>query len=238
MPGAGSFIAVNTCATLCPRTAREMAIGAPTIALDEVLGTPERTLQDRRTRLDRPHRFSDQHRVHVAHLEGEDLRRRAEIRIDPVGDRRGFDRVDLSDGDEQRVRNEVQAGHGLQGFGRSAACGRARRGRGSLDLLDRGEGRPSGMVAEEDHLDPRAVRAHPPSGAAGHSDRRRTGPQRRGEAGAERHHGRGRGRLGLLHHARRAARAARRAAARLRRHHAGPRIPGGRRQDQTRRWGR
>ena len=61
-------------------------------------------LQDRRAWLGRPRRFADQHRVHVAHVEGEDLRRRAEIRIDAVGNRRRLDGVDLSDRHEQRVR--------------------------------------------------------------------------------------------------------------------------------------
>jgi len=40
MPGAGSFIAVNNMATTLPKDGTQIAIGAPTIALDEVLGTP------------------------------------------------------------------------------------------------------------------------------------------------------------------------------------------------------
>ena len=40
----------------------------------------QRALQDRGVRLGRARRLADQHRVHVAHVEGEDLRRRAEDR--------------------------------------------------------------------------------------------------------------------------------------------------------------
>ena len=77
MPGAGSFLAVNNVYGVAPKDGTVLAIGAPTIALDERLGTAECALQDRRARLGRPRQFAHQHRVHVAHVEGEDLRRRA-----------------------------------------------------------------------------------------------------------------------------------------------------------------
>ena len=104
--------------------------------LDEKLGTPGRALQDRRAELDRPRRLAGQHGVPLAHLAGEDLRRRAEDRIQAVRHRRRLHRVDLSAGDEQRARHQVQADHGLQGLRprrssrSSAARSRAIRRRG------------------------------------------------------------------------------------------------------------
>ena len=120
---------------------------------------PGRALQDRRAQLDRPHRLADQHRVPLAHLAGEDGRRRVQDRGQTVRHRRRLHRVDLPDRDEPRARHEVQTDHGLQGLQRRPARGRARRGRGPFDVVDRGEGRASGLAAGEEDQHHRAVLA-------------------------------------------------------------------------------
>ena len=147
---------------------------------------PGRALQDRRAQLDRPHRLADQHRVPLAHLAGEDGRRRVQDRSQTVRHRRRLHRVDLSDRDEPGAGHEVQADHGLQGLQRRPARGRARRGRGPFDVVDRGEGRASGLAAGQEDQRHRAVLAEETSRAAGRSDRGRARAQRRGTPGAQR----------------------------------------------------
>ena len=233
MPGAGSFLAVNNVYGVAPKDGTVLAIGAPTIALDERLGTAN--VRFKTAELGWVGRVDSLINIvfmwHTSKVKTFADAMKYESTLSGTG---AGSTVSIY----PTVMNNVFGTKfklimGYQGLGRGAACGRARRGRGPLDVLDRGEGRPSGLVAEEDDLDPGAVLAHAASGAAGHPDRGRSRAQRRGEAGAERHHGGGRGRLRLLHHAGRAAGAAGRAAARLRRHHEGSGIPGRCRQDQA-----
>ena len=194
MPGAGSFLALAHVYNIAAKDGtvdrhRRADLGARRKARH-----PGRALQDRRAELDRPRRLAREHGVPLAHLAGEDLRRRAENGIETVRHRRRLHRVGLSARHQQRARHQVQADHGLQGLRRSAARGRARRGRRALDVVDRGEGRPSRLVPDQEDFDHRAVRAQAASRAAGGADRGRAGAQRRGarhpQRGDERHRSR------------------------------------------------
>ena len=81
MPGAGSFLALATVYNVAAKDGLTIGIGAPTSALDEKLGTPGVRFKIAEIELDRPRRLAHQHGVPLAHLAGEDLRRRAEDRI-------------------------------------------------------------------------------------------------------------------------------------------------------------
>ena len=179
MPGAGSFLAVNNVYAVAPKDGTVLAIGAPTIALDEVLGTPG--VRFKTAELGWVGRIDSLINIvfmwHTSKVKTFADAQKYEVHA--LRHRQGLDRLDLSDRDEQRVRNEVQADHGLQGIGRGAARRRARRSRGPFDVVDRGEGQPSGLVAQEDDFHPGAVLAQPASGIARYPDRRRARPQSR-----------------------------------------------------------
>ena len=73
-PGAGSFLALNTVYAVAPKDGTVLAIASPTAALDEKLGT--NGVRFKTAELGWVGRVDslDQHRLHVAHVEGEDLR--------------------------------------------------------------------------------------------------------------------------------------------------------------------
>ena len=78
MPGAGSFLAVNQIFNVLPKDGTVIGIGAPTMALDEKLGS--QGVRFKTAELNWVGRVDslDQHGVHVEDLAGKDLRRRAE----------------------------------------------------------------------------------------------------------------------------------------------------------------
>ena len=113
-----------------------IAIGAPTMALDEKLGT--QGVRFKTAELNWIGRVDSLINI-VFMWKTSKVKTFADaqkIELTLVGHRRRLDRLDLSDRHEQRVRNQVQADHGLQGIERRHARGRARRGRGPFDLLD------------------------------------------------------------------------------------------------------
>ena len=226
LPGAGSFLTLAYVYGVAPKDGTVIGIGAPTAPLDEKLGTQGVRFKTAEFnwigRID-----SLINMVFLWHTSPvKTVADALKIGIEIVRHRRRLHRVDLSDRDEQRARHQVQADHGLQGLERSAACGRARRGRGPFHVVDRGEGRASGLAAGQEDQRHRAVFAEETPGIAGCSDRGRARPQRRGAPGAQRRGERRRNRHGVLHHARRPAGPRRRAAPRLRRHHEGSGISG------------
>ena len=166
MPGAGSFLAVNNVYAVAPKDGTVLAIGAPTIALDEVLGTAG--VRFKTAELGWVGRVDSLINIvflwHTSKVKTFADAQKYEVH--PVGHRQGLDGLDLSDRDEQRVRHQVQADHGLQRIGRSAARRRARRGRGPLHVVDGRQGQPSRLVAEEDDFHPGAILAQPSSRAA------------------------------------------------------------------------
>ena len=126
MPGAGSFLAVNNVYGVAPKDGTVLAIGAPTLALDERLGTAN--VRFKTAELGWVGRVNSLINIvfmwHTSKVKT--FADAQKIEFDAVGHRRGLDGLDLSDRHEQRVRHQVQTDHGLQGLGGSAARGRAR----------------------------------------------------------------------------------------------------------------
>ena len=179
--GAGSFLAVNTVYNARPRTAPSSPSARRPAARREARH-PGRALQDRRIQLDRPHRFADQHRVHVEDLEGEDIRRRAEIESTLSGTGVGST-VSIY----PTVMNNV--------FGTKFKLVMGYKGSNEAQLaVERGEveGHSTSWTAvkvahpdwlpDKKIIDPGAVRAQAAPRAARRSDRGRARPQRRGKS--------------------------------------------------------
>jgi len=88
MPGAGSFLAVNRVHSTLPKDGTVIGLGAPTLALDEKLGSQGVRFKTAELKLAWTRRFAHQYCDDVEDLAGEDHRGCAEDRIDPLGHRR------------------------------------------------------------------------------------------------------------------------------------------------------
>ena len=112
-PGAGSFVAVNQVFNVAPKDGTVVGIGAPTIAIDEKMGT--QGVRFRTAELNWVGRINSL--INIVFLwktsPVKTIADAQRIEIDVVGDGRRLDRLDLPDRDEQRARHQVQADHGL-----------------------------------------------------------------------------------------------------------------------------
>ena len=151
MPGAGSFLALGHVYNIAPKDGSILGIGAPTSPLDEKLGT--QGVRFKTAELNWIGRIDSL--VNIVFMwktsPVKTIRRRPADRIQTLGHRGRLDRLDLSHRAQQRAGDEVQADHGLSRLERGAACGRARRGRGPLHVLDGREGRAPRLAADQDH---------------------------------------------------------------------------------------
>src|SRR6266699_36736 len=162
MPGAGSFLAVNTIFNVSPRDGTVIGIGAPTIPLDEKLATQGVRFRTAELnwigRVDSLINIVFMWKTSPVKTFADAQKRESTLSGTGVGSTVSIYPTvmnDLSHRHEQRVRNEVQAGDGIQRLERSHARGRARRGRGPLDLLDRAQGGASGLDSRPQRVDPR-----------------------------------------------------------------------------------
>ena len=203
MPGAGSFLAVNKIFNVSPKDGTVIGIGAPTMPLDEKLGT--QGVRFKTAELNWIGRIDSL--VNMVFM----------WKTSPV----------KTFADAQKIESTL-SGTGAGStvsiyptvmnnvFGTKFKLIMGYRGSNEAMLaVERGEveGHSTSWTAlkvahpdwirDKIDLHPRAVRAQAPRRAARHSDRRRSRPQRRGAGGPERDHERDRGRHRVLHHARR-----------------------------------
>ena len=234
-PGAGSFLTLAYVYGVAPKDGSVIGIGAPTAPLDEKLGT--QGVRFKTAELNWIGRINSLINIvftwHTSPVKtvADAFKTEAKLSGTGVGSTVSIYPTVMN----QRARHQVQTDHGLQGLERRPARGRARRGRGPFDVVDRGQGRASGLAAGQEDQHHRAVLDQEASRAAGRSDRRRARAQRRGAPGAERRGQRRRDRHGVLHRAERAQGSRRDASSRLRRHDEGPGIPGRGGEDQAHR---
>ena len=121
-PGAGSFLAINQVFNVAPKDGTVIAIGAPTAVLDEKLGS--QGVRFKTSELNWIGRVDSLINIvftwHTSKVKT--FADAQKIRIHIVRNGGRLDRLHLSDRHEQRVRDEVQADHGLSWIERRHAC--------------------------------------------------------------------------------------------------------------------